>query len=99
MKKFLVAAIGLGLVLSTVSPVLAQDTAPKNTQMTFRRMIDDTGRGNWRQSSDKPVVVPCKGTALAHKAENGSMDIPVEGGVHVLKQLIVSGTSVQFDFN
>jgi len=29
MKKFLVAAIGLGLVLSTVSPILAQDTAPK----------------------------------------------------------------------
>lgn len=29
MKKFIVAAIGLGLVLSTVSPVLAQDKAPK----------------------------------------------------------------------
>ena len=70
------------------------------TQVTFHRLIDDTGYGSWRQSKDKPVVIPCKSKVLDKKAPNTLTSMPVDAsGAHVLKQLVVSGTAVEFDFD
>ena len=106
-RKGLFAVVGVMLVSAALAaqsqPVkivkteIAFDAA---TQMTFRRMVDDSGRGAWRVSSDKAVVVPCKSKALDKKAESTFKSMPVDAsGVHVLKQIVVSGTTVQFDFD
>jgi hypothetical protein len=83
---------------STVLKSGKYEVSSKNTALTFRKLIPDTSYPNeWVfDGKEKPVVVTCTITPLPEKRHGTDLDIPIDGGVHMLKALTFDGTNYTF---
>jgi hypothetical protein len=76
-----------------------QVTSNDNQELTFRRMLQDSGYAGQfvPDNKTKPVVVKCTITVLEAKAQGTHVDMPADSsGAHVLKSITLDDTNLTF---
>jgi hypothetical protein len=76
-----------------------QVSSNDNQELTFRRMLQDSGYSGQFvvDTRTKPVTVKCTVTVLEAKTQGTRMDLPADSsGVHVLKSLTLDDTNLTF---
>jgi len=76
-----------------------QVTSNDNQELTFSRLLQDSGYGSQFifDNKTKPVVVKCTIAVLEAKSRGTRLDMPADStGIHVLKSLTLDDTNVTF---